>query len=205
MRRVHVKLFRCLLLIPVLPCVGWAARVGLDNASNPNYPAIGSPEAVSTNSLGWQDRGNISGTPFGWWNFEGNGDWAVGTASQSTLGGGSTALDTGGKSLLLKGANIPAGPGGIPAVVGGFTKATRYIDPDGLAVGQYFSFDLAVNFRNGYKGVDIFNSVGEKIFNFNVGGDDYTINTVSIGNDYSSVSMFNIRFEQTSANGGVWT
>ena len=181
----------------LLTCMSWAARVGLDNATNTNYPTAGTNIPINQ----WVNTGNVSGTPFGGWWFEGNGDWAIGTASQSTLGGGSTALDTGGKSLLLKGANIPAG-------AGGFTKASRYIDPNGLTAGQYFSFDLAVNWRNGFKGVDVFAAVGTnsvQVFNFNVGGDDYAINGTTIGNSYSSDSMFNVRFDQTSADGGSWT
>ena len=196
-RPMYCKLIQFFILSSLLTCVSWAARVGLDNATNTNYPTAGTN--IPINQL--VNTGNVSGTPFGGWWFEGNGDWAIGTASQSTLGGGSTALDTGGKSLLLKGANIPAG-------AGGFTKASRYIDPNGLAAGQYFSFDLAVNFRNGYKGVDVFAVVGTdsvKVFNFNVGGDDYTINGTTIGNSYSSDSIFNIRFDQTSADGGSWT
>jgi len=43
------------------------------------------------------------------------------------------------------------------------------------------------------------------VFNFNVGGDDYAINGTTIGNSYSSNSMFNIRFDQTSTDGGSWT
>lgn len=196
-RPVYSKLIQFFILSSLLTCVSWAARVGLDNATNTNYPTASTNIPINQ----WVNTGNVSGTPFGGWWFEGNGDWAIGTASQSTLGGGSTALDTGGKSLLLKGANIPAG-------AGGFTKASRYIDPNGLAAGQYFSFDLAVNWRNGYKGVDVFAVVGAnsvKVFNFNVGGDDYAVNGTTIGNSYSSDSMFNVRFDQTSTDGGSWT
>lgn len=181
---------------------GRAANVGYDDASNPNYLAAG--QSTPTNQ--WVNTGNVSGNAFGGWYFEGAGDWAIGTASQSTLGGGSTALDTGGKSLLFKGANMVG--------AAGFTKASRYIDPNGLDAGQSFSFDLAVNWRNGYKGVDVFNAGGTKVFNFNVGGDDYAIsgpsigngiNSLSIGNQYSSDSMFNVRFDQTTSTGGNWT
>ena len=75
-----------------LNCMSWAARVGLDNATNTNYPTASTNIPINQ----WVNTGNVSGTPFGGWWFEGNGDWAIGTASQSTLGGGSTALDTGG-------------------------------------------------------------------------------------------------------------
>lgn len=94
------------------------------------------------------------------------------------------------------------------------SEAYRDFNGNTLGVGQTFSFDMAVNFRNGQKGVDIRNSSDVRIFNFNVGnlgsGDDYTVQFAttgngSIGNAYSANTAFNLSFTQTSLTGGTWT
>ena len=78
--------------------------------------------------------------------------------------------------------------------------------------GQTFSIQLAVNFRNGYKGFDLRgDTTGDPtIFNFNVGGDDYVVNNAatgngSIGNSYSNDSIFTLAFAQTNLSGGTWS
>ncbi len=73
-----------------------------------------------------------------------------------------------------------------------------------LSVGQTFSLDIAVNFRNGNKGFSLFDGASE-IFNLNVGSDDYQINGVSIGAPYSSTAIFNLSLTQTSAAGGTYS
>jgi hypothetical protein len=69
---------------------------------------------------------------------------------------------------------------------------------------------MAVNWRNGAKGVNLYDTAGVKVFNFNIGGDDYVVNDAlsgngSIGNAYSSNTLLNFRFDQTSLSGGNWT
>ena len=75
-----------------------------------------------------------------------------------------------------------------------------------LTIGQMFSFDIAVNFRNGNKGVDVFAADGStQIFNFNVGSDDYLHNGSSISNNtYSADTEFSFKFTQTSATAGTY-
>ena len=94
--------------------------------------------------------------------------------------------------------------------MGAYANAVRYLDPNGLSAGQSFSFQMAVNFRNGVKGVNLYDTAGVKVFNFNIGGDDYVVNDAlsgngSIGNAYSSNTLLNFRFDQTSESGGNWT
>jgi hypothetical protein len=96
---------------------------------------------------------------------------------------------------------------GAPLKQTHFDRLTRH-----FSVGQVFSIDLAVNFRNGFKGIDVRDSTTANIFNFNVGnvgaGDDYIVQFAasgngSIGNSYSSNTAFNLSFTQTSASGGT--
>lgn len=82
-----------------------------------------------------------------------------------------------------------------------------------LSVGQSFSVDLAVNFRNGLKGLDLRtpdSDGGKVIFNFNIGGDNYVVSKAatgsgSIGSTYNNRTAFKITFNQTSDTGGTWT
>jgi hypothetical protein len=69
---------------------------------------------------------------------------------------------------------------------------------------------MAVNCRNGAKGVDLFGTDNIQIFKFNAGSDDYTVagaatGNGSIGNSYSNNTLFDLRFEQTSSTGGTWS
>ncbi len=73
-----------------------------------------------------------------------------------------------------------------------------------LNVGEIFSVKMGVNYRNGNKGLDIL-SGGSTIFNFNVGGDDYTYHATnasatSLGWSYSSASVIQAVFEQKAGN-----
>ena len=82
-----------------------------------------------------------------------------------------------------------------------------------LDVGQSFSVDLAVNFRNGLKGIDLRApaSEGERvIFNFTIGADDYVVHKAAtengtLGSDYDAKTAFTLRFTQTEANAGTWS
>ena len=94
------------------------------------------------------------------------------------------------------------------------SEAFRDFNGNSLGVGQTFSLNLAVNFRNGQKGFDLRNSADAVIFNFNVGNlggvDDYAVQFAasgngSIGNTYSANSAFMLAFTQTSGAGGSWT
>jgi hypothetical protein len=73
-----------------------------------------------------------------------------------------------------------------------------------LSVGQTFSLDIAVNFRNGNKGFSLFDG-GTEIFNLNVGGDDYTINGSSLSLAYSATAVFDLSFTQTTLTSGTYS
>jgi len=78
-----------------------------------------------------------------------------------------------------------------------------------LSVGQTLSVDIAVNWRNGYKGFAARDAAGAEIFTLNVVADDYIVFNAetgngSIANAYSINTVFAIAMTQTSAGGGMW-
>jgi hypothetical protein len=165
---------------------------GVDQASDTAY------------NSGWSS-GTDGGTAatFGTWllTSEGSNSGRF-IGSSVTVGGPGANIDSSGESF------------GMFGHTGQASEAFRDFAGNTLGVGQTFSFDMAVNFRNGQKGVDIRNSSDVRIFNFNIGnlgsGDDYTVQFAttgngSIGNAYSANTAFNLSFTQTSGTGGTWT
>ncbi|QDU70499.1 hypothetical protein [Mucisphaera calidilacus] len=168
-----------------------AADVGFDDASAAAY------------SDGWDnfDDGNTGGGPgMGGWVFGGNAvsGTTVDIASSAGLGGGVAAIDTDGKAFKIHDTS------------GGFVDVFRFFDPEGLDAGQVFTMEMAVNFRGGFKGMDLRGTDTSTIFNLNVGGDDYTVGQAttgsgSLGNAYSNDTRFTLEFVQTTLAGGEWT
>ncbi len=160
----------------------FAAPVGTDNAADPAY------------SDGWitGDNGGTPGTflPWNLVNNNGGGNFAGYFIGSSTAGSGN--IDTGGVSF-----GVYANPGTA------FADAIRDFGST-LSVGQTFTLDIAVNFRNGNKGFSLFDGATE-IFNLNIGGDDYQINGSSIGAAYSPTAIFNLSFTQTTLGGGIYS
>jgi hypothetical protein len=155
------------------------ASIAADNASNAPY------------DNGWQS-GDNGGTGFGAWSFVNSGSHSYFIGSSTDLSGPGANINVSGESFGMFGGS------------GGFADAARSFSAP-LAVNQAFSIDLAVNFRNGNKGIDLRNSSNVVLFNFNVGSDDYRVNSVSIGSAYSANTAFRLTFVQTSASGGSWT
>lgn len=118
--------------------------------------------------------------------------------------GDSTSLSTPGADINTVGDSF-----GIFGHSGQTSEALRDFN-GGLGVGQTFSLNLAVNFRNGNKGFDLRNSGDTVIFNFNIGSNNYVVNNATTGNGtigdtYSSNTAFNLSFAQTSESGGTWS
>ncbi len=168
-----------------------AANLGTDNASAPAYAA------------GWSNGtdGGINGLgAFGQWFLNTNLPTAYTISSAAGIGNADSAvIDSAGVSFRILQTN-------------GEASAFRFLDPAGLGVRQTFSIQMAVNFRNGFKGFDLRGAgAGDPtIFNFNIGGDDYVVNGAesgngSVGNTYSANSVFTISFTQTSGAGGTWS
>lgn len=152
---------------------------------------------------GWQNFDN-GGYGFGSWVM---GYWAtngvdrIGMGS-STNNGGSSSIDTGGRSFYIQ--NVDG--------TNEFIAVYRYLTDD-MVAGQTFSFDMDINWRNGYKGFRA-RDVGEiTIFQIEVGnfdGDDGTRVTeavagnTDIGDAYDGDTQYHVALEQTSATGGTW-
>ena len=127
--------------------------------------------------------------------------------SKNLSGGSGGDINTAGRSWGMYGG---AGGGGFgQSDAFGFLKDGAGNDAS-LTVGQTLSVDIAVNYRNGYKGFAARNAANVEIFTFNTGADDYFVLNAetgngSIGNSYSINTVFRIAMTQTSAGGGTWT
>ena len=181
-----------------------AAVFDVDNASASAY-ALGWGVAAPEWSL---DGTTFTGGGLGGWSLRADPNADVRLESVATLGGGSTVLDSSGQSFRLSGGFHS--PNNDANFSGAYANAVRYLDPEGLSEGQSFSFQMAVNYRNGNKGVDLFGIDGTQIFNFNIGNNDYVVNNAlmgngSIGDQYSPNTLFQFRFDQTSPTGGNWS
>jgi len=174
------------LALPV-PASASFITLDADDASRPAYDD------------GWDNfaDGSIAPDLLGGWVFGGNAAGNVSIASAAGNGGGAS-IDAAGESFRM------LNPNGV------FVDVFRFIDPAGLQPGQTLSFDLDVNFRSGFKGVDARRSDESNLFNLNIGGDDYVVNDVttgggSVGDDYNADTVFSIALDQTSSTGGTWT
>ena len=172
--------------------ISHATVVGLDTASATAYDD------------GWDDGddGSISGNGFEPWVLTTQGDGAAGFFI-----GDSTSLSSPGADINTSSESF--GMFGVAGTTFTEAKATRDFNGDLLA-GQTFSIELAVNFRNGSKGIDILDSVGTNLFNFNIGGDDYVVSNAasgngSIGDLYAADTAFSISLTQVDGTGGTWS
>lgn len=188
-----------------------AATNGTDNANQAAYELDdstandGNP-ANNTNNWVTSDNGAATGAAFL--------PWTLSTPGSSGIAGffiGDSRNLSGGA-----GADINVGLESFGMYGAGSDKAAEAVRlfSSALEVGQTFSIDLGVNFRNGFKGIDLRDGSSSAIFNFNVGSfagtDDYRVQFAasgngSIGNAYSNNSAFHLSFTQTSLTGGTWS
>lgn len=179
-----------------------AADTGEDNASADAYAKAWTAE----------NSGKTAGDAFSAWRLHVLPEGSPVSAAEFSVGDSKTVGDPGadinsnGKSFGLLGKRVDGKD--IEAA------AFREFNGGGLAVGQTFAIDLAVNYRNGFKGIDV-RSGTEKdndrknLFTFNIGGDDYVVsnaasNNGSVGNEYKGDTSFHIELTQTAATGGTW-
>jgi len=169
-----------------------AAGAGLVDSDHADHPAYRD---------GWQsgDDGSTEPSGFGGW-IMGAGAIEPKTTVESSigLGAGEGTIDRNHRAFRLH------DPGG------GYVDVFRFLDPLGLEVGETLSFDLAVNYRGGYKGVDARDGDEQTILNFNIGNDDYAVDRASsgngsLGNTYAADTVFRLAFTQRSGDGGAWT
>ena len=85
----------------------------------------------------------------------------------------------------------------------------------GLSAGQAFSVDLAVNYRNGVKGIDVRGGTADAadrptLFTFAVAGDDYAVSNAASGNGstkwaFKTNAPIHLTLKQTTAAAGTWS
>src|ERR1700719_4698464 len=142
-----------------------AATPGFDNAADPVYGGNG---AGSFN-------GDDGGAPtFGPWVVTEN---PSGTSTAGSFIGDSTTLAPGNSGGEINSSGVSFGLFGYD---GAYVNAIRSFDAP-LSIGQTFAFQLAVNFRNGNKGMDVTDANGNNIFDLNIGGDVYSVNNTGGG------------------------
>lgn len=146
---------------------------------------------------GWSNGDNL-GFGFGGWSLYtggGTAGWFIGNSASSGFGD----INTNGKSFGLWG-----NPGGALG-----TNDNNWVNADRSITnwgdGYSFSIDLAVAYTSGDKGIDLFNSSGAKIWNFNTGSGKYVVGLA--GSDlnwsYSQTSIFKLTVTQNGNNLGI--
>jgi hypothetical protein len=168
-----------------------ATTPGTDNAADAAYATAwtnGTDGGTAATFNPWDLTNNNDGANMG-------ADHAGYFIGDSTAGSGD--INTSGKSFAIF-AN--------PSTA--FADADRTFDT-ALDIGQTFSLDLAVNFLNGNKGFNLYSggtpTMGTQIFNFNAGGNLYSINGNDTGLTFDAASVFHLAFNQTSAGGGSYS
>ena len=178
--------------------LGVLLMAGVSRAAGIDYDDAGAAAYAD----GWDqyDDGSVNPNGLGGWVLGGNAidGSTIAITSSTSVGGGSGAIDSAGVAFKV---HDPSG---------NYVDLFRFFDPAGLDAGETFSIDMAVNYRGGFKGMDLRSDAGDAtIFNFNIGGDDYSVDQAatgngSIGNAYSSDTVFHLAFTQTSLAGGAW-
>ncbi len=192
------------LLLPALLSLGAisletslnASALFTENAGNSYYDSGWNFDSSQPNNFGWFTATAV--TPPGY----------AGRFLGSSTGLASPGADinTAGRSWGMYGGKGGTGSGQSDAY--GFLKDGAGND-QALSEGQSLSIDIAVNWRNGYKGFAARDAGGTELFTLNIGGDDYVVYNAatgngSIGNAWSDNTAFHIAVTQTSASGGTW-
>jgi len=173
---------------------------------------IGHDEASTYTTESWNEWNSQGGTGFTPWIMftlgMDNPNGEAGHLISSSVENGFGDVDTNSKAFSMYGYRINNTLGGNPesVIYRYFNNTGAPVVPDTggrtpLMAGQGFSIDLAVAFRNGYKGIDLRNSQGDNIlFNFGMDGDRrYEVNQDSIfGNVYMQHSVFKIKAYQVT-------
>ncbi|HEY4283586.1 MAG TPA: PEP-CTERM sorting domain-containing protein [Chthoniobacterales bacterium] len=173
-----------------------AATPGSDNAADLAYGGSGAGSF----------DGKDGGTPvsFSPWMVTPN---PTGTTSAGSFIGDSTTLasNNSGGNVNTSGVSF-----GLFGHSGAFVNAVRSFDAP-LLNGQSFIIQLAVNFRNGNKGIDVRDPNGNVIFDLNIGGDDYSVNNTGGGTTnlfdmvYDPNTVFTVQLTQIDPTDGSWT
>jgi hypothetical protein len=149
-----------------------------------NYGGVGEP--------GWTNGAN-AGAGFAAWNLyiSTNGGGVAGHFLGNSVAQGFGDVNTDNQGFAMYGN--PAGDN--------YANAERAFS-SALGAGNTFSINLAIAFRNGAKGISLFAggfAPANEVWNFNVGGDNYTAGGSNLGWAYSQTSIFSLTATQISA------
>ena len=190
-----LKTWLCLSVAMLLSNHVNAAALFTENAGNAYYNAGWAFGSSQPNNFGWFTATNVVTAP---------GVAGVDLDDSTELAGPGSypGINTAGRAWRIYGVSGGASGHGESAAYG-FLKDGSGKD-DTLLPGQTLSLDIALNFRNGYKGFAAKDANDAEIFTFNIGGDDYAVSHAasgngSIGNAYSDNTVFHIAVTQTKA------
>jgi hypothetical protein len=133
----------------------------------------------------WISSSNF-GTGFGNWDL-----WATGTDANNVAG---HFISSGQFGMY---ANANSAPRTSEA------NAQRLFDGGALTAGQSFLIDLGVDFRSGFKGIDLFSGAYQNVWNFNVENDKYSPGGAALSDlvaPYAANSVFSIRANQLTSS-----
>ena len=134
------------------------------------------------------NNGSNQGTGFGAWDI-----WTSGGGAGQFIEGvaaGFGNINTSGKAF---------GMWGSPDYV----NCQRQFAGGALSEGQTFSIRVAKMWRNGNAGIDVFDASWNNLFNFNIGGDDYTAKGSSLGWAYHGDTIVELSVTRVSGNAGT--
>jgi hypothetical protein len=198
-KSINVRLAAPINLAVAMLCFGQvhAAATFTENAGDPYYDSGWEFGSSQTDNFGWYTSTTVKDS--------GEAGRFLGD-STNLAGGFGGNINTNGEAWGMYGQTGEGGEGQSDAF--GFLKDGAGNDA-ALSVGQTLSVDIAVNFRDGFKGF-VAREGETEVFTFNVGGDDYTVSNAatgngSIGSDYNANTVFRIALTQTSESGGTWT
>ncbi len=191
-----MKTLLCLTAAGLLANHAGASALFSENAGNSYYDSGWSFGSSQPGNFGWFTSTSVTSPGYA-------GRF---TGSSTGLGGPGADINTAGRSWGMYGGSGGTGNGESDAY--GFLKDGAGND-QALSAGQTLSIDIAVNWRNGYKGFAVRNAGGTELFTLNIGSDDYVVYNAatgngSIGNAWSDNTAFHIAVTQTSVGSGTW-
>ena len=176
-----------------------AAALFTENAGNACYDKGWTVGSSQPKNFGWFTAATVVKAP-------GSAGVAIGDSRNLANPGNYPDINAGGRAWRLYGIG---GGGQAEADAYGFLKDGAGKDST-LSPGQTLSLDIAVNFRNGFKGFAARDAKNNEIFTFNIGSDDYVVSHAatgngSIGDSYSDNTVFHVAVTQSKPGGGTWT
>ena len=146
-------------------------------------------------TLGTDNGGNYGSTWISSSNFgTGFGNWDLRTTGTDANNFAGHFISSGQFGMYANGSTSPRTSQ---------ANAQRLFDGGALTAGQSFLIELGVDFRNGFKGIDLFSGASQTVWNFNVGGDTYSPGGAALSitvAPYVANSVFSIRANQLTSS-----